>query len=84
MDMSRAVLHLLRRENYAKYEISMSYGNIQADNVIGVESPRQLRYARESRKRLATTDTANSGVRQRNLVPNNADRRAGTRAIEIP
>ena len=39
--MSRAVLHLWRRENYAKYEISMSYGNIQADNVIGVESPRQ-------------------------------------------
>ena len=39
--MSRAVLHLWRRENYAKYEISMSYGNIQTNNVIRFESPRQ-------------------------------------------
>ena len=39
--MSRAVLYLWRRENYAKYEISMSYGNIQANNVIRFESPRQ-------------------------------------------
>ena len=52
--MSRAVLHLWRQENYAKYEISMSYGNIQANNVIRFESPRQYRFARESRKRLAT------------------------------
>ena len=39
--MSREVLHLWRRENYAKYEISMSYGNTQANNVIRFESPRQ-------------------------------------------
>ena len=47
-------LHYWRRQNYAKYEISMTYGNIQANNVIRVESPRRKRYARESRIRLAT------------------------------
>ena len=38
--MSRAVLHLWRRENYAKCEISMSHGNIQANNVIRFKSLR--------------------------------------------
>ena len=39
--MFRAELHLWRRENYAKYEISMFYGNIQVNNVNRFESPRQ-------------------------------------------
>ena len=32
--------HLWRRQNYAKYEIPMSYGNIQANNAKREESPR--------------------------------------------
>ena len=34
-------LHLWRRQNYAKYKISMSYGNIQANNAKREESPRE-------------------------------------------
>ena len=34
-------LHYWRRQNYSKYEISMTYGNIQANDVMRVESPRR-------------------------------------------
>ena len=58
--MSRAVLHLWRRENYAKCEISMSHGNIQANNVIRFKS---LRIATPITLCARITETACNSMR---------------------
>ena len=54
-------LNLWRQQLYAKYEISMSYRKIQANNVNRDESPRGWRDSRQSRKRLATTTMVTIG-----------------------